>query len=77
MTVLQLISPALQATQHNLRGFKVVLDGVTLRDWSWLGDGRGYFPVSRGLEVEVSPSKSTLPQHNRPAVVLAAMCKHE
>ena len=32
---------------------QVVLDGVTMRDWSWFADSRGYFPLVRGLEVEL------------------------
>jgi hypothetical protein len=39
--------------QANLRGFKVVLDGVTMRDWSWFADIRGYFPLVHGLEVDL------------------------
>jgi hypothetical protein len=39
--------------QENLVGFEVTLSGVTLRDWSWLSDDRGYFPPARGVPVEL------------------------
>ena len=41
------------ATDANPGTFAVVLDGVTLRDWSWFADSRGYFPPARGVEVEL------------------------
>ena len=41
------------ATDANPGAFAVVLDGVTLRDWSWFADSRGYFPPARGVEVEL------------------------
>ena len=40
-------------------GFDVVLDGVTLRDWSWIGDERGYYPIARGVPVELRNVKMT------------------
>jgi hypothetical protein len=33
--------------------FRVVLDGVTLRDWSWSATHVGYFPPVRGVAVEL------------------------
>eukprot|EP01052_Picozoa_sp_SAG31_P033096 SAG31_NODE_3697_length_3978_cov_1.827791_3_plen_82_part_01 len=35
--------------QENLIGFRVIMDGVTFRDWSWYGNSRGYFPIARGF----------------------------
>ena len=33
--------------------FRVVLDGVVLRDWTWSGTHVGYFPPVRGVAVEL------------------------
>ena len=40
-------------TQDNPVGFQVVMDGVTFRDWSWFADHRGYFPLARGVPLEL------------------------
>lgn len=33
--------------------FEVLLERVTLRDWSWFGDKRGYFAPGQGIDVEM------------------------